>query len=173
MTFIKKIKLILVAILMLSGVSLSAQVGESHIGFRGGIHSGIYYQNLVTAGNAEKSFYALLSANNGSARITLMRITYETSLSEIADNLFFTWGYGGHIGFSVTDHTYFLGEKFLFEYERFRPLIGMDGWCGLEYRFIDIPMTVGFNIKPFFEIMVPGFLNIKPGDVGISFAYRF
>lgn len=159
--------------LTLIGEPLSAQVGENHIGFRGGIHSGVYFQNLVTAGNAERSFYALLSANSNSARITVMRITYETSLSEIADNLFFTWGYGGHIGFTLTDHTYFLGNKFQFEYERFRPVIGMDGWGGLEYRFIGLPMTVGLNVKPFFEIMVPGFISIRPGDVGLSFAYRF
>ncbi|MCD4769931.1 MAG: hypothetical protein K8R35_07180 [Bacteroidales bacterium] len=173
MPLTKNIKIILAAILMLIGKPLSAQVGENHIGLRGGIHSGVYYQNLVAAGNAERSFYALLSANFNSARITVMKITYETSLSEIADNLFFTWGYGGHVGFTITDHTYFLSRKYQFEYERFRPLIGMDGWGGLEYRFIGIPMTIGLNIKPFFEIMVPGFIKIQPADVGLSFAYRF
>lgn len=173
MPLTKNIRLFLAAIIMLIGNPLSAQVGENHIGLRGGIHSGVYYQNLIAAGNAEKSFYALLSANKNSVRITVMKITYETSLSEIADNLFFTWGYGGHVGFMVTDHTYFLGKKYQFEYETFRPVIGMDGWGGLEYRFIGIPMAIGLNIKPFFEIMVPGFLNIQPGDVGLSFAYRF
>lgn len=152
---------------------LSSQVTENHIGFRGGMHSGIYYQNLVSAGTAEISFFAMLSANRNTVRVTVMKIVYETSLSEIADNLYFTWGYGGHAGFSVTDNAYFLGQEYQFEHERFRPLAGIDGWGGLEYRFTDIPMTIGLNAKPFLEIMVPGFLNIQPGDVGLSFAYRF
>lgn len=169
----KLIKLLIVGILILTVTSVSAQISENHIGFRGGIHSGIYYQNLVSAGTAEISFFAMLSANSSSVRVTAMRLVYETSLSEISDNLFFTWGYGAHIGFSVADHTYFLGRRYQFPNESFKPLIGVDGWGGLEYRFIEIPLTVGLNAKPFLELMVPGFINIQPGDIGLSFAYIF
>ena len=102
-----------------------------------------------------------------------MRIVYETSLSEVSDNLFFTWGYGGHVGFTVTDYAYFMGERYEFAHERFRLLGGIDGWAGLEYRFIQVPMTVGVNVKPYLELMTPGFFTLQPGDIGISVAYRF
>lgn len=169
----RRTRTIITGLMMLMCIPLYSQVTENHIGFRGGIHSGIYYQNLSSAGTAEMSFFAMLSANRNSVRISVMKIVYETSLSEIADNLYFTWGYGGHAGFAVTDYTYFLGKRYQFEHERFRPLAGIDGWAGLEYRFIAIPMTLGINAKPFLELMVPGFLNIQPGDVGLSVAYRF
>ncbi|MEZ4999254.1 MAG: hypothetical protein R2727_00700 [Bacteroidales bacterium] len=156
-------------------ISLPAisQVRENHIGFRSGMHSGIYYQSLTGAGTAEVSFYAMLSADQNSVRLTVMKIVYETSLSEIADNLYLTWGYGGHAGFSVADYTYFLGKKYQFDRESFRPLAGIDGWGGIEYRFTAIPMAIGLNVKPYMEIMVPGFIRIQPGDVGLSVAYRF
>jgi len=165
--------LLVIGLLLLSGKSLEAQVTENHIGIRGGVHSGIYFQNVISAGNAERSFYALLSADNTSVRLAVMRLTYEVSLNELSDNLYIIWGYGGHIGFDVNDHTYFLGRKYQFEYERFRPLLGVDALGGLEYRFLGMPMTVGLSIKPYVEIMVPGFVTIKPWDVGLSFAYRF
>ena len=95
------------------------------------------------------------------------------TLNELSDNLFLVWGYGAHAGFSVSDHTYFLGRRYQFEYERFRPLVGIDAYGGFEYRFLAIPMTVGVSMKPYAEIMVPGFVSIKPLEIGMSFAYRF
>jgi len=152
---------------------VKAQFSENHIGGRGGMYGGVYYQNITSAGTAETSFFAMISANRESVRATVLKLTYETNLSEIADNLFFVWGYGGHAGFAVTDYTYFLGRKYQFEYSRFRPLIGVDGWAGLEYRFLTVPLSLGLNIKPYIELMFPGFISIVPGDVGLSFAYTF
>lgn len=154
-------------------IPLSSQVSENHIGIRGGIHSGVYYQNLSGIGTAEIAFFAMLSANKNSVRATIMKIVYETSLSEVNDNLFFTWGYGGHVGFALTDYTYFMGDRYQFSHERYRMLGGIDGWAGLEYRFIQVPMTIGVNVKPYLEIMTPGFFTLQPGDIGISIAYRF
>lgn len=165
--------IILMAIFMILHSQAKAQYSENHIGIRGGMHGGIYYQNLISSGTAETSFFAMISANRESLRATILRLTYETSLGEIADNLFFVWGYGGHAGFSVTDNTYSLGRKYQFEYTRFRPLIGIDGWAGLEFRFRTLPLTIGLNLKPYMELMFPGFINIVPGDVGLSFAYSF
>ena len=170
---IRILRLILPFLMLLVSLNASAQYSENHIGVRGGINGGIYFQNLIEAGTAERAFFAMISADQNSVRATIMRLTYETSLSEIADNLFFTFGYGGHMGFSVTDYTYFLGRKYQFEYERFRPLVGIDGLAGVEYRFISIPLAIGLNIKPYMELMVPGFISIRPGDVGLSFAWVF
>ena len=164
--------IIFVCLLMLSSKA-DAQFSGNHIGIRGGVYGGVYYQNLVSAGTAESAFFAMASASKNSVRLTVMKLMYETSLTELSDNLFFVWGYGGHLGFSITDNTYFLGRIYQFEHERFRPIAGVDGWAGIEYRFIGIPMAIGLNIKPYFEIMVPGFFIIRPVDIGFSFAYTF
>lgn len=170
---VKTLRLIpCLAFFALSGF-IEAQIVENHIGFRGGIHSGIYYQNMITAGTAEKAFHASLAANDNSLRLTILRLTYEMNLTEFTDKLFLVWGYGGHLGFSFSDHTYFLGHRYQFPHERFRPLLGIDAFGGLEYRFTGMPLVVGLNMKPFAEIMVPGFVRIQPGDIGLSVAYRF
>ena len=164
--------IVLILLLTANLPEIKAQ-SENQIGVRGGLHSGIYFQNLLPAGNAERSFFAMLSANNNSFRLTVMRLTYEMSISDLSDNLFLVWGYGGHAGLTLTDRAYFLGREYLFEYERFRPVVGIDAYGGVEYRFIGFPVAVGLGVKPFAEIMVPGFINIRPGDIGLSIAYRF
>ncbi len=166
-------KSVLLGIFIMLTVSMQAQIIENYIGFRGGIHSGIYYQNIISAGNAERAFHASLTANDNSLRLTVLKLTYEMNLSDLTDNLFLVWGYGGHLGFSFTDHTWFLGRKYQFSHERFRPLAGIDCFGGIEYRVIGMPLVIGLNIKPYAEIMVPGFIKIQPADVGLSVAYRF
>lgn len=166
-------KSILLIILIACTLGMQAQITENHIGFRGGINSGIYYQNIISAGNAEKAFHASLTANNNSFRFTILKLTYEMNLSDLTDNLFLVWGYGGHLGFSFTDHTWFLGRRYQFSHERYRPLAGIDCFGGLEYRVIGMPLVIGLNIKPYAEIMVPGFIKIQPADIGLSAAYRF
>ncbi len=168
-----KLSLILTILIPVFNTPAKAQYIRNHVGIRSGIYSGIYYQNLISAGTAETSFFVMMSINHNHVRATVMKLTYETSLNEVSENLFFVWGYGGHAGFGITDYIYFLGKKYQFEYSRFRPLMGADGWAGLEYRFGSIPLVVGLNIKPYAELIFPGFLSIKPGDVGLSFAYMF
>jgi hypothetical protein len=36
-----------------------------------------------------------------------------------------------------------------------------------------IPISISLNAKPFVELSVPAFVNVVPGDIGISVAYVF
>ena len=36
-----------------------------------------------------------------------------------------------------------------------------------------MPLVIGLNMKPFAEIMVPGFVRIQPVDIGLTVGYRF
>ncbi|TFH33360.1 MAG: hypothetical protein E4G95_09720, partial [Bacteroidia bacterium] len=86
----KRSLVLITLLLILTYIPLSSQISENHIGIRGGLNSGIYYQNLVREGTAEISFFAMLSVNRNSVRSTFMKIVYETNLSEVSDNLVFT-----------------------------------------------------------------------------------
>lgn len=173
MPLYKRFTFTITLLLITTASNLYAQIVENHIGIRGGLTSGIYYQNIISSGNAERAFYASLSSNRNTVKLTVLKLTYEMNLTEFTDNLFLVWGYGGHIGFSVTDEAWFLGRRYQFAHERFRPLLGLDAFGGVEYRIIGFPLVVGLNIKPYAEIMVPGFVKIQPGDIGLSIAYRF
>jgi len=153
---------------LLKGQNVSKQVG-----LRTGYRGGIFYQLTSDAGNAEAGYQAMLSFNNNGIQLTGLKIIYETSISEISPDLFFAWGYGGHLGFIYSDHLGFLGERYSFRGERFCPLVGADGWISAEYRFRDFPLNISLNLKPFVEITVPAFVKIMPGDLGISISYVF
>ena len=142
-------------------------------GLRTGIRSGIFYQVTSEAGNVEVGYNALLSFNNKGLQITGLRIIYEKALTDISPDLFFAWGYGGHVGFIYTDHVGFIGERYSFQGERFCPVLGADGWLAAEYRFRDIPLNISLNLKPYVELIIPLFVKIMPADIGISISYVF
>jgi hypothetical protein len=154
-------------------VILSGQISTRQAGFRLGYRSGIFYQVSSETGNAETGYNAMLSFNNNGIQLTGLKIVYENSLNAISPNLFFGWGYGGHVGFTYSDHVKALGEDYYFHDDRFCPLFGVDGWLAAEYRIRDIPVIVSLNLKPFLEITIPAFVRLMPGDFGVSIAYLF
>lgn len=169
----KKLFISILVIFILSPEFLSGQNATKQVGFRTGFRGGIFYQITNEAGNAEIGYNAMLSFNNNGIQLTGLRIIYETSLSEISTDLFFAWGYGGHVGFIYADHLGFLGERYSFQGERFCPVFGADGWLAAEYRFRDIPLNISLNIKPYVELTIPSFVKIMPADIGISVSYVF
>jgi hypothetical protein len=169
----KKISLIIFFSILLSPVILSGQISTRQAGLRIGYRSGIFYQVSSETGNAETGFNAMLSFNNNGFQLTGLKIIYENSFNGISPNLFFGWGYGGHAGFIYSDHVRSMGEDYYFPDNRFCPLLGIDGWLAAEYRIRDIPVIVSLNFKPYFEITIPAFVRLMPGDFGISISYVF
>ncbi|MFA5818011.1 MAG: hypothetical protein WC854_01885 [Bacteroidales bacterium] len=165
--------ILFIGALIISPAFLSGQIATKQVGLRTGFRGGIFYQITNEAGNAEIGYNAMLSFNNNGIQLTGLRIIYETSLSEISPDLFFAWGYGGHVGFIYADHLGFLGERYSFQGERFCPVFGADGWLAAEYRFRDIPLNISLNIKPYVELTIPSFVKVMPADIGISVSYVF
>jgi hypothetical protein len=169
----RKIFPVIILSVLLSSVNLSGQIATRQAGMRLGYRSGIFYQVSSETGNAETGYNVLMSFSNRGLQITGLKIIYENSLNGISPNLFFGWGYGGHAGFIYSNHVRSLGEDYYFHDERFCPLLGIDGWVAAEYRIRDIPVIVSLNLKPFFEITVPAFVRLMPGDFGVSISYVF
>jgi hypothetical protein len=162
-----------VLLFLLFRLSVSAQPLYQEAGLRTGFTGGIYYQMTHETGNAETGFMGMLGFRNHGIQVTGLRVIYVTSLDEISPDLYLGWGYGGHAGFAVSDNIRFLGDRYYFRSERFCPLVGFDGWGTIEYRFRTIPMKISLNIKPYIELTFPSFINLMPGDIGISIAYTF
>jgi hypothetical protein len=165
-------------ITLLLGISLfpsflAGQMSMHQAGFRFGYSSGIFYQVSSAAGNAEIAYNAMLSFRRDGLQFTGLRIVYETSVDGISPDLFFGWGYGGHLGFIYSDHVKFRGEDYYFYGERFCPLLGVDGWLTAEYRIHEIPVNVSLNLKPFIELTTPSFFRIVPWDFAVSISYVF
>ncbi len=169
----KKIILLTITTTLLFQINVFSQDIIKQAGVRTGVRSSIFFQVTSEAGNAEVGYNAMLGFNNEGIQVTGLRIIYEKALSSISPDLYFAWGYGGHAGFIITDHVGYFGERYNFQGERFCPVLGADGWLAAEYRFYDIPLIIGLNIKPFVELTIPAFVRLMPGDIGISVSYVF
>jgi hypothetical protein len=163
----------LLVVLLLIPAVLSGQMTLRQAGVRLGYRSGIFYQVSSEAGNAEIAYNLMLSFRNNGVQFTGLKIIYETTLDGISPDLYFGWGYGGHIGFVYTDHIKSMGEDYYFRGDRFCPLIGADGWITAEYRVREIPLNISLNLKPFVELTVPSFVRVMPGDFAVSISYVF
>ncbi len=169
----KKLYLIIITVIILLPSEASGQGIYRQAGVRTGFRGGIFVQVPSVAGNGEIDYNAMLGFNNSGIQLTVLRIIYETVISDISPDLYFAWGYGGHAGFIVTDHIGFLGERYNFEGDRFCPVFGADGWAAAEYRFREIPLIISVNVKPYVELSIPAFVKIMPADIGISVSYVF
>jgi hypothetical protein len=169
----KKLFLSVSLLLIFYTAQLPGQMVTKQAGIRGGYRSGFFYQFTRESGNAEVGYNAMLGFNNNGIQVTGLRIIYETALSNISPDLYFAWGYGGHVGFIYTDHIRYFGERYSFQGNRFSPVAGVDGWLAAEYRFRDVPINVGLSLKPFVELTMPSFVKIMPFDIGLSVSYVF
>ncbi|HKK43199.1 MAG TPA: hypothetical protein VJ963_12370, partial [Bacteroidales bacterium] len=106
----KKICLFSVILIMVCSTGMKAQFANRQAGLRVGYRSGFFYQVSNDAGNAEVGYNGMLSFSNNGLQITGLKIVYETALTDISPDLYFAWGFGGHIGFMYSDHVGFLGE---------------------------------------------------------------
>ena len=169
----KRTILILITLALLPGTRLLAQMENRQAGMRFGYTFGLYYQATSPAGNSESGALIMASFRKGGFQATALRTTYEYVLGDLSPDFRLVWGYGGHAGFFVTDHVSSMGEDYRFPNERFLPLIGVDGYAGIEYTIPVIPMTVAVNFKPFVEMVTPAFFRFVPYDFGFSVAYTF
>jgi hypothetical protein len=83
------------------------------------------------------------------------------------DRLNWFYGAGGHVGTFKggygrnPDGSYYT-ENFV--------TVGIDGILGLEYHFNEIPFTLGVDVKPYIDIISPGFGN---WDGAVTLRYAF
>jgi hypothetical protein len=94
-----------------------------------------------------------------------------TGLFEIHDEAFevdrlrWYFGFGGHLGFWNGDNTPWGddGENY--------SIIGIDGILGIEYTFLDIPINIGLDWKPMFNLS--GYSGFWADGGALSLRYTF
>ena len=145
----KRIILSGIVLIMFSMMPAGAQFENQQAGMRFGYSFGLYYQVTSPAGNSEVGALMMASFRKGGLQATGLRITYEYALGSLSPDFKLVWGYGGHVGFMVTDNITSMGENYYFPEERFLPLIGADGYAAIEYTIPPIPVTLTLSYNPF------------------------
>jgi len=156
-------KIIFVCLFVISISSISyAQDYNTGVGFRGGFSNGLTIKHFT---GPKSAFELILSSRWRGFEIT--------GLYEIHNQAFntpgFKWyyGFGGHVGFWNGDYT----NKYWGEPGTSYAVIGLDGILGLEYSFTEIPINLGLDWKPAFNII--GYSGFWADGGAFSIRYIF
>lgn len=161
---------LIISTLLIISLSASGQDFMHSAGIRGGISSGLTYRAYL---NPELAYEGLMSFRGTGIQFTLLRQKFEPALWQLSDGFFVSYGYGGHIGFT-NDYSYEHIFRTVHRPDRqFSPLIGMDGYLGIEYHFPGIPVQVGIDFKPYFEMNLYQWFQMNVWDMAFTMKYKF
>lgn len=142
----------------------STGVYRTGIGLRGGWHPGFTVKHFVKESSAIE---AILHTRYRTRGVMLTALYEKHAGAFDVDRLNWFYGLGIHVG-HFRDGWY--KDRWGYLYERDIVTVGIDGILGLEYHIGDIPFTIGVDMKPFFDIVNPGF---GYWDGALSIRYTF
>jgi hypothetical protein len=158
-----------VFLLLLLGPAVAlAQNYTRSIGVRGGQTSGFTYRQYLDESNA---YEGIVSFKHSGLQLTFLKEFIKPYLTEHSDNIYLIWGFGAHAGTNRTSSWEIFTKKF-YDLGSLTPSIGVDGFAGLEYRIREIPLIVGADFKPFFDLAGARFFSMSIWDFAISIKYN-
>ena len=160
---------IIIFLLALSSTAFS-QFYAKEVGLRGGYTSGITFRvNL----EEDLSYEGQLAYRDKGAIFSVIRQKHREMGMDQVGNWEFIYGFGAHAGFYFTDTYRILFREVYFGREIFTPVIGMNGYVGIDYQLEEIPMSFGVSFQPYMEISLKQIFGINFWDFGFSVRYRF
>ncbi|MBN1415557.1 MAG: hypothetical protein JW973_10690 [Bacteroidales bacterium] len=159
-----------IVLLFLLSFQLKAQHYTRDAGFRAGTFSAVCYRQYL---NDNKHWEIMAGLKRNAIRVTYMREYVQPALHKHSPNLFFIYGFGVHTGISRMDYYRVFTRTYYYDDYRYSPVIGMDGYLGLEYRFSELPFIIGIDFKPFFEFSTTQFFNLILFDSAFILKYKF
>ncbi|MEQ9402590.1 MAG: hypothetical protein RIM99_03300 [Cyclobacteriaceae bacterium] len=147
---------------------------EKSAGIRLGTTSGLTFKKFTTE---DEAIELILSGRNEGMQFSALYLFHQPMEFSFNENFYVHYGLGGHIGYERFDDISKIlvnqaGDAFLFEDKSFF-VMGIDASLGIEYRWLEVPITIGFDIKPFFNFIGMRHTRAKFWDSGISFKYVF
>lgn len=160
--------------LVASFVAGAQQLYEKSAGLRLGHTSGVTYKKFFTE---DEAIELILSGRNDGMQFTVTYLFNEPMELAFNDRFYLHYGVGGHLGYEkINDLAKVLsnseGSEFLYE-ERSYYTMGVDASLGVEYRWLEVPATVGFDLKPYFNYIGMRYTQTKFWDAAISIKYVF
>lgn len=162
-------KKFIILLLFISPVLGLAQTFENAIGIRGGITAGIEYRYYTDDANAYKF---LLGTRDDGIQLHAMKEFHQYDLFRRTDRLVFFYGAGIHAGYEKWLQRYSNYNSVWYQ-DRYAFLAGMDALVGLEYMFYEVPISLGLEAKPYFDIFGRSMFRIELFDIAFTLKYRF
>lgn len=159
-----------IIILLCLSTAAFSQFYNKEVGIRGGYSSGITFRV-----NLEEmlSYEAQLNYRDNGVMFTMYRQQHKEIGMDRLGNWEFIYGFGLHTGFYNTDTYKILNREIYYGREIFTPVIGMDGYLGIDYKLVDIPMSFGISFQPYMELSLKQVFGINLWDFGFHARYMF
>lgn len=166
-------QIFLLATLLLMCFSGFSQTPDQAFGIRAGLSPGFEYR--VFDGKLT-SYKVLLSARQQGLQLTGLKEFHVPGAFDFLPELTFVYGFGVHAGFeSWYRYTYdnAIYPPVSFRERRTGLVAGLDGLAALEYPIPQIPLVVGAEVKPYFNLFGENFFEIQPFDFALTVKYTF
>lgn len=159
-------------IILLFALSSTAfsQYYTKEVGLRGGYSSGITFRVNI---EETTSYEAQLAYRQEGGIFTIFRQKHIEIGMDRGGNWEFLYGMGAHTGFYFTDTYRIFFQEIYYGQKVFTPVIGVDGYVGIDYLLEHAPMSFGVSFQPFMEISLKQLFSINLWDFGFHVRYRF
>ncbi len=160
-------------ILLFLGLSAaaSAQFHSMEAGIRGGYTSGLTFRVNI---DADLSYEAQLCYRNQGTIVNMFRLKHKELGMDKHGNWDFIYGLGIHAGFYYTNsYRIFFKEIYYGDNQLFTPVIGVDGYLGIDYNMEMLPLSFGCSFQPHMELSLMQIFGINLWDFGIHVRYKF
>lgn len=164
----------LCVLLGLNSRQTHAQQYDRSAGVRLGGTFGLTYKKFIVD---EQAAEVIISNRRSGIQLTIMYLLHQPMHVSFNENFFFYYGVGGHVGseeHSGIDKVMFQTNVDDFYYEEKNYLtMGIDGMIGVEYRMLNVPITLSLDLKPYLNYV--GFRKLKGDfwDASIAIKYVF
>ncbi|MBK7571631.1 MAG: hypothetical protein IPI10_08420 [Bacteroidetes bacterium] len=163
-------KLLLLFALVSMTITMNAQEYQTGLGLRlGGINRGITVKHFTGSNTAIEGILGFARHSISITALWEKHYPFPT-----APGLSWYWGVGGHVGFFQGDYTYGYYHANKHDYDFYnenydnRFYLGADFILGLEYKFKDVPISLGLDVKPQIDI-IPGLYTYFDGALSVRF----
>lgn len=138
-------------------------------GIRGGLSPGFEYRFFT--GDSE-SYKFLLSWRNNGLQLHALKEFHQYDLFDFSEQLVLIYGAGIHAGFESWNELRYSGNN-SWSTTRTAPVAGIDGLAGLEYVFYEVPVSLGIEVKPYFELFGNPMFDVQLFDFAFTIKYLF
>ncbi len=162
-----------VGLLMLVATPSAAQFYDNSLGLRLGTTSAMTYKRFIAK---EQALELLVSGRKDGFQLTTLYEFHRPTNLNISKNIFFYYGVGAHIGYVKEYVDQYRLNSSIITVESNRETLftmGVNTVIGVEYRWLVVPMTIGADLKPFFEFIGMRETEFTIWDAAISIKYVF
>ncbi|MEO9476881.1 MAG: hypothetical protein ABJG41_15160 [Cyclobacteriaceae bacterium] len=165
---------LLLTALSLLMVGAFAQQYDHSGGIRMGYTSGLTYKKFI---HKEEAVELFLSGRESGIQLTSIYTFHQPMEVSFNENFYIYYGLGMHAGYEKYNNlrrvvTSFDPPTYAYEQENYF-VMGADAILGVEYRWLSVPVTFSFDIKPHFNFIGMRYAKVRFWDAALSVKYVF